>query len=145
MKAVYYHNKKEVTDGLTEREKEFCYMIRDVDKIDIYHVLANDFNKEFNFMPSEKVLNNFYNKELIDIEDLQNPSDSILLYLAFQDQLVFKESYEILYQKGYFEEFIKSIRLDHNQLILDTFDHIVDEAYNHRDDNLYNKKLIKVR
>ena len=38
-----------------------------------------------------------------------NNSDAIVLYLAFQDQLVFKESRDILYEKGYLDEFINSI------------------------------------
>lgn len=141
MKAVYYHNKKDLSDDLTDRERMFCHLIRDVDKIDILHGLANGKRKEFLYMPSEKVLSDFYNKDLVDIVDVNNQSDSIILYLAFQDQLYFRESNVLLYEKGYFEEFINSLLVSHNQLIRDVFDQIIEEAYNHRDDNLYNKKI----
>ncbi len=140
-KAVFYHNKKEVPNELTDREKEFCYMIRDVDKIDIYHVLANEYQKEFIFIPTDKVLNDFYNKYLIDIKDIQNPSDSIILYLAFSDQLHFRESHAILNYKGYLEEFINSIRVNQDILVKDVYDHLIEETYDHRDDNLYYQKI----
>ena len=141
LKAVYYHNKKELPNDLTDREEFFCHLIRDVDKIDIYHVVANDLPKEFLVMPSEKVLEEFYNKELIDILDIKNKSDTIIFYLAFQDQIYFRESLALLDQKGYFDEYINSIVVEHNTLIKDTFDHLVDEAYTHRDDNLYKRRI----
>ncbi len=144
-KAVYYHNKKEIPNDLTNREKAFCHMIRDVDKIDIIHVLASEFQREFNFIPTEKILFDFYNKDLIDINDIHNPSDTIVLYLSFQDQLIYKESHEILYEKKYLEEFINSIKVLDNTLIKDTFDHLVDEAINHRDDYLYHEKILRKR
>lgn len=143
LKAVYYHNKKDLDDSLTDREKFFCHLIRDVDKIDIYHVLATDLKKEFNCMPTNKILEQFYNKELIDTNDLKNKSDLIVLYLSFQDQLYFRESLALLDYKGYLEEFINSIVVLQDQLLKDTFDHLVEETYNHRDDSMYKRKVRK--
>ena len=143
LKAVYYHNKKDLPDDLTDREEYFCHMIRDVDKIDIYHVVANDLKKEFSFMPTDKVLEEFYNKELIDIDDIKNKSDTIVLYFSFQDQLYFRESLALLDYKGYLEEFINSIVVEHDQLLQDTFYHLVDETYQHRDNNMYLRRVKK--
>ena len=143
LKAVYYHNKKELPSDLTDREAYFCNMIRDVDKIDIYHVIANDLKKEFSIMPTDKVLDEFYNKELIDIDDIKNKGDTIVLYFSFQDQLYFRESLALLDYKGYLEEYINSIIVSHDTLLKDTFDHLVDETYKHRDDNLYKRKVKK--
>ena len=144
-KAVYYHNKKELPEELSDKERFFCNMIRDVDKIDIYHVIANDEPKEFKVMPTEKVLFNYYDKELIDIKDIHNMSDTIVLYFAFQDELAFKESREILYEKGNLEEFVDSIKVSDDTLIKDTFDHLKEETYSRRDDYLYQRRKIKKR
>lgn len=142
-KAIYYHNKLDVPEELTDREKYFCHMIRDVDKIDIYHVLANEYQKEFNYMPTNEVLNGFYDKELINVNDIKNPSDSIVLYLSFQDQLYFRESLALLNSKGYLEEFINSIKVSDNNLVKDTFSHLKEETYDHRDNNMYKRRVLK--
>lgn len=142
-KAVFYHNKKDIPKDLKDKEKFFCYMIRDVDKIDILHVIAKEEKKSFKYIPTEVILKNFYNKELIDLKDIGNKSDTIVLYLAWQDQLVFKESKEILYQKGYLDELINSIDILDNILNQDIFNHLIDEVYNHRDDYLYKNKVLR--
>ncbi len=142
-KAVFYHNKKELPEDLTDKEQFFCHMIRDVDKIDIFHVMATEDVKTFYFIPTEKVLTNFYNKELIDIRDIKNKSDTTLLYLAFPDQLHFKESVKILKEKGYLDEFINSIDVNNDPLIKDIFDHLVEEMDTRYENSLNNKKVLR--
>lgn len=142
-KAVFYHNKKELPEDLTDREKFFCHMIRDVDKIDIFHVMANEDKKVFYDIPTEKILFNYYNKDLIDIHDIKNKSDTVVLYLAFPEQLHFKESLNILEEKGYLDEFINSVDVKDDILIRDIFDHLVEETHTRYSNNLNNKKILR--
>ena len=39
-KAVYYHSDYALPEGLTEREKLFCKIVRDADKVDIFRTVA---------------------------------------------------------------------------------------------------------
>ena len=70
-------------------------------------------------------------------------SNVIVLYLAFQDQLVFPESLQILEETGYLEEFINSIKSKEQQKILIemTIDYI-DFFYKRTKLNLNNNRVI---
>lgn len=41
-KAVYYHGDYALPEGLTEREELFCKIVRDADKVDIFHTVYED-------------------------------------------------------------------------------------------------------
>lgn len=107
-KALYYHNKKNIGNDLNSREELFAKIIRDTDKIDILHVLASHQLKFFN-EPNPIVLDKFKNNETIDLRDVKSSSDKIILNIGFYDNLYFKESKELLENKGYLDEFINSI------------------------------------
>ena len=137
-KALYYHNKKDLDDNLTEREELFCKMIRDVDKLDILYnrtggsllpnnlldnIVLNDDNKsdkkrlKLKAEPNEVLLNNYFNDETIDIKNIisSGDSDSTIFYLSFIKDLYFDESFEIAINNGYLGRLISFIDVDESK------------------------------
>lgn len=108
-KAIYCHNKKELTDNLSYREELFANILRDADKIDILKIRLTKGNLEFKNEPTEIVLNNYMNDLKIDLNDLHNKSDSTILYLSFIKDLVFDESQDILLDDNFLDDFINII------------------------------------
>ena len=135
-KAIYYHNKYDIGNELTPTEKLFAMLIRDVDKIDILKVVST-YNLEFNKIPTKKVLDNYYNRELIDVHDIHSISDRIVLYLSFYYQLYIPESKDILDEKEYMDDFISSVKLNEDDEINQYFYNLIS---NYQDDNLERKK-----
>jgi len=119
-KAVYFHNKKDLIDNLTDRERLFCKILRDADRIDIFRVLAERKERTiiFDGISDEKLLRKFYTDESIDIKDLRTKGDRVLLRLSFIKLFSFQESSEVLKELGYFDEYLSTIEVleEHKEL-----------------------------
>lgn len=123
--AIYYHNKKDLDDGLTEREQLFCRLIRDADRIDIFRVLSENYNNLFDGISSDKLLEQFYKGESIDIKDLETKGDRVLLRFGFVKLFSFTESIETLKETGNFVKYVYSINVNENEREL--FNKLVNE------------------
>ena len=112
-KAVYFHNKKDLISDLTNRERLFCEILRDGDRIDIFRTLAQRKNHPiiFDGISDEKLLTKFYTDESIDIKDLKTKGDRVLLRLSFIKLFSFYESSEVLKELGYFDEYLSIIKV----------------------------------
>lgn len=119
-KAVYFHNKKDLIDNLTDRERLFCEILRDADRIDIFRTLAERKTKPiiFDGISNENLLTKFYNDESIAIKDLKTRGDRVLLRLSFIKLFSFYESSEVLKELGYFDEYLSTITVleEHKEL-----------------------------
>ena len=105
-KAIINHNSLYIEDGLTEREEFFSKLIRDADKIDILRVNIKYMPPEFIEKPSVRVFDDFKNNNIIKKDSCNSRSDKILLILAFIYDINFKESYIVLNELNYYQEFI---------------------------------------
>lgn len=96
--AIMYHNKLFVPDNLSNKNKLFCNIIRDADKLDIFYLFS--INKELIIEDNEdislEVEKEFYLKKCINYKVIKNRSDKILLYLAFVYDLNFEYSFKYL-------------------------------------------------
>ncbi|MBR2997795.1 MAG: HD domain-containing protein [Bacilli bacterium] len=110
-KAIKNHNKLEIENNLTDEELFYSKMIRDMDKVDIYHQVAIRSTHKFDFLPSKKVINCFYEGKSVPKKILNNNSDRVIVYLAFLNDINFKESFEILEETNNFNEYIDSIEV----------------------------------
>ena len=127
-KAVYFHNKKDLVDGLSERERLFCEILRDADRIDIFRVLGNPVNHQaiFDKVSSDNILNKFYNGESINIKDLETRGDRVVLRLGFVKLFSSREAIEVLKELGYLDEYIKNIIV--NEENRELFDNLIEEV-----------------
>lgn len=120
IKAVEFHGALRIPDGLDERTVFFTKMIRDVDKIDIftllvenYTILASDpqnFKWEIEFpntpQCNPKIVDAVLNGRLVDYRDLQTVADAKLLQLGWVYDINFDYSLRQLYDRGYLQSII---------------------------------------
>lgn len=110
-KAVGNHNKYAIVDDVNDRELLFANIIRDCDKIDIFRVCYTENKYRMEAIPSDKVLECFDKEVSINLKDVKNKSDSTLCVLAFIFDFNYKESIQLLKEKGYYVDFINSIEV----------------------------------
>ena len=96
--AIKYHNKLDYPENLDDRNKLFCKIIRDADKIDILYLLGLEEEKvkEDELEISEKVKKDFYCNNLRNRADLKNINDNVVLKIALLYDLNFKYSYKYI-------------------------------------------------
>lgn len=109
--AIKNHNKYEIKD-VDEDSLIYSKMIRDMDKVDILRVFTIIFSKVFDKDTiSDNIKGSFYDKKSCLIKDRVTSSDSIIFVLSFIFDFNYKESLEILKEKGYFYEFLNKIEI----------------------------------
>lgn len=124
-KAIYNHNKKDITSDLNSRENTFVNMLRDADKIDIIGLRSKGKTMNFSDNPTEIVLDNYHNNQTIDISNLNNKSDSVILYLSFIKDLYYEISYDIALNYGYLDALLNVINIASDKK--DLFDKLINE------------------
>lgn len=117
-KAIENHNKKQIEDGLSEKELLHAKIIRDADKLDNYRVKQEE--KIENIFPgivkskedlessliSDNVYNSVMKEECVDIKDRKYPLDYWICVLAFTFDLYFKETLLIVKENNYINSVI---------------------------------------
>ena len=130
-KAVKNHNKLEILDELEKDEEVFVKLIRDADKVDIYRVRVKYMENLFIGVPQEININDFYSHKLINLKNRKSKSDSLLCVMAFVYDFNFKETKEVLKETNYYQDFIKSIKVDED--VKDIFIKAKEEVYKYLD------------
>jgi len=112
-KAIENHNKKQIEEGLTEKELLHAKIIRDADKLDNYRVrkeekientlpgIINSIEDMENSPISDNVYNAIMKEECVDIKDRKYPLDYWICILGFTFNIYFKETLEIIKNNNY--------------------------------------------
>ena len=116
-KAIYHHNKIRIDGNLNDKELLFSKMIRDMDKLDIYHEEGKYFTCSFNSDDLTSIVEEeFKSGKLIDMKNLKTPTDGTMLELGLIYDINFKESMDMFNKTKYFEEFINSVGVTPNSI-----------------------------
>lgn len=108
--AIRQHNKYRVKEDLTERQRMFCDILRDADKVDIFKVntdipmeIIYDVTTEElkNGIITKEVLESFYKKETVLKSVRRSAVDHIVGHISLLFELVYKESYRQAKEQGY--------------------------------------------
>lgn len=108
--AIRQHNKYRVKEDLTERQRMFCDILRDADKVDIFKVNADipmeiiyDVTTEElkNGVITKEVLESFYKRETVLKSVRRSAVDHIVGHISLLFELVYKESYRQSREQGY--------------------------------------------
>lgn len=112
-RAIYEHNRYELTAGLTEGEQLFCKIIKDADKLDLmYEAVAiywqepKDIQEIEGGKLSEKMLADFYQHKLADNRNRVSRTDQILWFASFIFDINFPYSFKVLKEKDYISQMI---------------------------------------
>ena len=117
-KAIKNHNKYQIEDGLTQKEKLFSKIIRDADKIDIFYESAEIFwkgkeNEVEASKISKEILEQIKNKVQIKKEKnrkLEN-IDEIILVIALIFDINFKPSFQIIKTENYINKILERYKM----------------------------------
>lgn len=109
--AIKNHNKYSIDKKVKGKNLLFSKMIRDMDKVDIFRVLFEEFKYKFNKDDiSLKVQESIDKKETVYSKDIKTKSDAFMSYCAFLFDVNFKESFEILRKTENFNNFLKVVK-----------------------------------
>ena len=126
-KAILYHNKYEVPNSLSEKEKMFANMIRDMDKTDIFYQIAMNYESQFIDEISKEVLEEFNKGKSISKNIIKTNSDRVLCKLAFVYDYNYNESLDILVETDNFGLFLSTIDVSKENETL--FKELVNKCY----------------
>ena len=112
-KAILYHNKSEVPQGLIPKEDLHCRIIRDADKQDILYVLGTDTIENTYCCKDmsqdkikEEVMRQFEQNHGIDYGILENAAERMVAHIAYLFDLNYSFTREIILEKQYIQKLI---------------------------------------
>ena len=117
-KAIKNHNKIEIEEGLEERELLHCKIIRDSDKLDIFHVIITEPIENAVWFPiedltKEKITDRVYETiikyDTARYEDLRTNADNIVAWYAYVYDINFDETLQEIRKRDYIEKIAKKI------------------------------------
>ena len=116
--AIWNHSAYRVEEGLTDRVKMFCNIIRDADKIDILKVnydvtleVIYDVTTEElkNSGVTDKVMKAFMEHHAVLRSLKKTPIDNLVGHAALVFELVYNESFKIVKEQGYIEKMLSYV------------------------------------
>lgn len=147
-KAIENHNKKQIEEGLTEKELLHAKIIRDADKLDNFRVRVEDSIEGFlpgianskedieNSPISDNVYNSIMREECVDIKDRKYPLDYWICILGFTFNIYFKEALEIIKNNNYISilvnRFNYTISKDKMKEIEDIINNYIEKRLNNK-------------
>ena len=114
--AVRLHNVYRLPDTLTERERMFCQILRDADKIDIVRVNRETPMTQIYDLPEEAFLTSAVSDAVyedlmahrnVDRTNSRTGADYLMGHIAFAFGLVYPESFRIIREQGYLEQMLQ--------------------------------------
>ena len=116
--AIWNHSAYRVEEGLTDRVKIFCNIIRDADKIDILKVnydvtleVIYDVTTEElkNSGVTDEVMKAFMEHHAVLRSLKKTPIDNLVGHAALVFELVYNESFKIVKEQGYIEKMLSYV------------------------------------
>ena len=116
-KAVYYHSVLRLPDNLSKREKIFCDIIREADRVDIFRIVVESgwetiygCSREtvFSSAISEEVFSAFEKHELVDYARRRTKADYYMGHIALCFGLKTKAAMELAATQGYIRSLLEA-------------------------------------
>ncbi len=128
--AIKNHNKYIMDDKLKGKNLFFAKMIRDMDKTDIYKVIADEHEIVFDKNEiTEKVLETFKNEKTVNSFDKRSETDNTIAHMAFLFDINFKESINILKETGNIDLYFSKVKIKEDSI--EEFNKFKEEVYNY--------------
>ncbi|MDO4283350.1 MAG: HD domain-containing protein [Clostridia bacterium] len=121
--AVRMHNKLHINSSLTSREKLFCQIIRDADKLDILKRLSDkNYTYDYDFDKSQEISSDvkeiFFHNESIPHSIQRNKMDQVVTRLAFVFDINYKYTLERIKNKKYIDSYVENLNLKGNNKVI---------------------------
>lgn len=117
--AIRNHNKLEISDGLSEREKMFCNIIRDADKLDIFRICSSERLEDVYDMTKQEIENSdispevlvdFYEHHAVNRINKKTAADHVLGLMSLGYELVYRESLVMCQRQGYYSKLMNAVK-----------------------------------
>lgn len=114
--AIRNHNVYRLPENLTERERMFCNILRDADKIDILMVCVVEPSEAVygvtddelkNSSVSNEVMEAFLQEKTVLKSVRKTPIDKLIGHISLVYELIYPESLTIAVQQGYLDKLLK--------------------------------------
>lgn len=111
--AIRSHSAYRIPEGLTDREKMFCDILRDADKIDIFRVNIDTPVEEIYNVSTEEIKNSkvsdavmkCFDEEHAVLRSLKETAiDNLVAHIALTFELVYPKSRQLVWAQGYLEQ-----------------------------------------
>ena len=120
--AILNHNKIEIEEGLTEKEKIHAKIIRDADKMDIFYILTIADKEEIwnnKDLSDEKLTDEVYKEfvedKFVNFKSMKTGVDLLAAHFSYLFNLYFKESIKIIYDKDYLKKLYNRFKFNDQQ------------------------------
>lgn len=122
--SILNHNRgrKEIDKGLTQRENLHIQIIRDADKIDIFHILmdgdkkaiygSNDLSDD---LISDEIFREFMEDKLIKYKNIETSCDILVSHFAYVYEFYFNESLKIIRENNYLDKLYKRFKFNNKE------------------------------
>ena len=106
--AIKNHNKIKVCEDITERERLFCDLIRDADKLDILNLVIegrikmNPYNEKY----SKEAIDTLIKGEFIDLSQFNRKVDQSLVKIGLINDLVFPATKKYVIENNVIDQII---------------------------------------
>ncbi len=128
--AIENHNKYAVDKKVKGKNLFFSKMIRDMDKVDIYRVISEEYKYTFDKEEiSSDVIKSFSDKKTVNNIDRKTETDGIIAQMALIFDINFKESFQILKETKYLDKYFEIITVKKDSKSY--FDDLKEEIYNY--------------
>lgn len=134
LNSIYYHNKYEIDNSLEEKDKLFCNIVRDADKIDILYLcsighIKRDIENDFF---SDKIYSDLLNKRQINRRDIKTKGDNLSVSLGLVYGINYDKSLEIIKEKDYINQIIRIYQnLTHNEIMKEQLEEVKNKIYDY--------------
>lgn len=102
-KAIFEHNKYQLSEGLSKEKKLFCELVKDADKLDLLYEAVYIYWQDSKRIAqveegklSKQMLEDFYLQKLANSENRNSETDQILRFASFVFDINFLPSFQIL-------------------------------------------------
>lgn len=125
LKAIQNHNRIKLEENLSPREKQFCEIIRDADKLDIINLVIegkikmNPYDEKY----SDKAVKTILNGECIDLKEYPRKVDQSLVKIGLMNDIVFPFSKQYILKNNMIDQLI-GIYIKNNPTEKDTLEKI---------------------
>lgn len=123
--AILNHNKSNIDKGLTDKELLHAKIIRDSDKIDIFHVLLTDSIentygcKSLNDETfSDEIIREFKEDHVIDYKQRKTFGDIWISHIAYVFDFYFKNSYILIKENDYFNKLLMKVQFENKETLM---------------------------
>lgn len=137
--AIKYHNKYKIDDSIQDKALLFSKMIRDMDKVDIFRVIGEEFNWTYNKDDiSDGILDEYNRKDLVDYKKIKTETDDAYGVISYLFDVNFTDSFEIFKESNNLNLFFDIITPNDNSI--DSYNKLKEEVLLYIDSKIETNK-----